>query len=143
MSTNPYAPPNAPVSDIPLQKAGASKQPPHTLVTLLALVIGIKLARAITADALLPTVLWSLLFAALALSALIGKRSAATALGYVFYVAGALSLLSPLLFAQSALGIAMSVAWGLLTIATARYMLKSQEVRAFYASHEPAPQNAG
>ena len=117
------------------------KETPRALVTLLSLVIGSKVALiAVSNASLFPGLLWPLLFAALSLSALFGKQSAATALGYVFYVVGVLSLLLPLVgTAQSMFGIVSSVVWGALAIGTARYIFKSQAVKAFYAPGTRAP----
>ena len=117
------------------------KEAPRPLVTLLSLVIASKVALiAASNGSLFPGLLWPLLFAALSLSALFGKQSAATALGYVFYVVGVLSLLLPLVgTAQSMFGIVSSVVWGALAIGTARYIFKSQAVKAFYAPGTRAP----
>jgi hypothetical protein len=116
------------------------KEAPRPLVTLLALVIASKVVLiAASNGALFPSLLWPLLFAALSLSALFGKQSAAKALGYVFYIVGVLSLLSPLVVAQSIFATVTAVAWGTLVIGTARYMFKSQAVKAFYSPGASTP----
>jgi hypothetical protein len=121
------------------------KHAPRPLVTLLSLVIASKVALvAASNDSLFPGLFWPLLFAALGLSALFGKQSAATALGYVFYVVGVLSLLLPVVgTAQSMFGIVTSVVWGALAVGTARYIFQSQAVKAFYASGTATPLAGG
>ena len=120
------------------------KEAPRLLVTLLALVIASKVALiSVSNDSLFPGLLWPMLFAALSLSALLGKQSAATTLGYIFYVVGILSLLLPVVgTAQSTFGIVTSVLWGALAVGTARYIFKSQPVKAFYAASPTTPQAA-
>ncbi|AKJ29717.1 hypothetical protein [Caldimonas brevitalea] len=108
---------------------------PRPLVALLALVIFSKvLLIALSNGPHFPAVLWPALFAALGLSALFGKQWAATALTYLLYAAGVLSLLLPLFAAQSALGLAARICWAGLAIATATYISKSPSVRGFYQS---------
>jgi hypothetical protein len=116
------------------------KEAPRPLVTLLALVIASKIVLiAASNGSLFPSLLWPMLFAALSLSALFGKQSAAKALGYVFYIVGVLSLLLPLVVAQSMFGTVTSIAWGALAVGTARYMFKSQAVKTFYSPGTSTP----
>ena len=114
---------------------------PRTLVILLALVITSKVIFiALSNGPLLPRIIWPALFAALSLSALFGKRSAATMLGYLFYGIGALSLLLVVMGSDhSVFGIVTSAIWGVLVIGTARYIFKSKKVRAFYAVRSSMP----
>ena len=116
------------------------KEAPRPFVILLALVIASKGALVLVSGGpLFPGLLWPALFTALGLSALFGKQSAATTLGYVFYAVGVLSLLLAVVgTVQTTFGIVTSVLWGALTVGTARYMFKSQAVKDFYASSTTA-----
>lgn len=115
---------------------------PRLFVTLLAVVVASNLGVVMLSDGpLLPALLWPALFAALSLSALLGKQSAARALGYVLYIAGVLSLMLPLVAAQSVFGIATLLIWGVLAIGTARYIFKSEAVRRSMSHTKQRPRS--
>ena len=118
---------------------------PTALVAVLSLVVASKIVLAVLSNnSSLPGLLWPALFAALSASALLGKRSAATALGYVYYAVGALSLLLPIVgMRQGLFGIITSVLWGVLALGAARYIFKNQAVRAFYEKQPGLPQAEG
>jgi len=107
---------------------------PRQLLLLLGLVIG---GRVIMIFALgwqvFPALLWPLLYAALSASALLGKQVAGKVLGYLLYAAGVLSIFALVAGrSQGLVGSIASLAWGILAIFTARYILKSTQVAAIY-----------
>ena len=90
-------------------------------------------------EAVFPALLWPVLFAALAISAFYGKKSAARVLALLLILSGITLVLTPFVYATSLFGALASCAWGIVAISVAVYIFRSKAVKAFYANASAGP----
>jgi hypothetical protein len=113
---------------------------PHGLLWSVTAVIAVRaVVILLFYEAVLPALLWPVLFAALAVSAFYGKRVAARVLALLLSISGLTLVLSPLVYSTSPLEALTSCGWGIFAIAVAGYIFRSKVVKAFYASETAGP----
>lgn len=111
------------------------KNAPPLLIVLLTTVVVARVAIVFVVGSPLATALaWAGLLGALSVGALLGKHRAATVLAYLCLVLGLDTLLQLVMARITGMALVAPVLWAALVIGVGTFILRSAQVRRFYAS---------